>query len=403
VITRALQLSFIAALLVAQTETSAPLPDPLVMENGTRVTTAAQWRTGRRPELLALFTREMYGVAPPRSPKESFTVFDNTHDALNAKAIRKQITILINGDPNGPKFDLLMYLPKAAKGRSPAILGMSFYGNPAVANDPAIRMPPNVPQTAQTARGSNSAQWPLEEMIDRGYAVAMFSRLEIDPDTKDGFAKSLKAFYPELQNRPDNFSTIGEWAWAFSRAMDYLETDRAIDAKHVAIFGWSRLGKTVLWAGVNDQRFAAVISNESGAGGAKLFHRDAGETVANLNTNFPQWFDQNFRKYSNQDKSMPFDQHELIALVAPRLVYIGSAEKDANADPEGEFESARLAGPVFKLLGKEPLQADHFPPVEHPVDGDVSYHVRTGVHGVMPYDWEQYLRFLDRRMIGRKN
>ncbi len=160
-------------------------------------------------------------------------------------------------------------------------------------------------------------------MLDKGYAVAMFSRLEIDPDTKDGFAKSLKAFYPELQNRPDNFSTIGEWAWCFSRAMDYLETDKAIDAKHVAIFGWSRLGKAALWAGVNDERFAATISNESGAGGAKLFHRDIAENVVRLNTNFPQWFDQNFRKYNNQDKSMPFDQHELIALIAPRVVYVG--------------------------------------------------------------------------------
>ena len=184
--------------------------------------------------------------------------------------------------------------------------------------------------------------------------------------------------------------------------MDYLETDRAIDAKKVAIFGWSRLGKAALWAGANDERFAAVISNDSGAGGAKLFHRGIAENVMRLNTVFPHWFDQNFRKYNNQDKSMPFDQHELIALIAPRLVYVGSAEKDANADPEGEFESARLAGPVFKLLGKQPLQADHFPPVDHPVEGGVSYHVRTGVHDVLPYDWEQYLKFLDQRMVGRK-
>jgi hypothetical protein len=416
--TRILQLSFIAictasaAFLAAQTETSAPLPDPLVMENGTRVTTASQWRTARRPELLALFTREMYGVAPQRSPKESFTVFDNTPGALNGKAIRKQVTILINGDPNGPKFDMLMYLPKAAKGKSPAILGMNFYGNHAVSSDFAIRMEPTAPPgqnpcpgadgNPEPCRGTNAVQWPLDEMLDKGYAVATFSRLDIDPDTKDGFAKSLKSFYPELQNRPDNFSTIGEWAWAFRRAMDYLETDRAIDAKKVAIFGWSRLGKAALWAGANDERFAAVISNDSGAGGAKLFHRGIAENVMRLNTVFPHWFDQNFRKYNNQDTSMPFDQHELIALIAPRLVYVGSAEKDANADPEGEFESARLAGPVFKLLGKQPLKADHFPPVDHPVEGGVSYHVRTGVHDVLPYDWEQYLKFLDQRMVGRK-
>ena len=405
--TRTIQFSFIAICVIGAgfiaAQTPPPLPDPLVMENGTRVRTAAQWRNARRPELLVLFTREMYGVMPARSAKESFTVFENSPDALNGKAIRKQVTILINGDPSGPKFDMLMYLPKAAKGKSPAILGMNFYGNHAVSSDPAIRMEPAAaPQPGQNpVRGSNAAQWPLEEMIDKGYTVATFSRLDIDPDTKDGFAKSLKSFYPELQNRPDNFSTIGEWAWAFSRAMDYLETDRAIDAKKVAIFGWSRLGKAALWAGANDERFAATISNDSGAGGAKLFHRDIAENVGRLNTVFPQWFDQNFRKYNNQDKSMPFDQHELIALIAPRLVYVASAQQDANADPEGEFESARLAGPVFKLLGRQPLQADHFPLVDHPVEGDVSYHVRTGMHDVLPYDWAQYLRFLEQRMVGR--
>ncbi len=415
---RIFQLFFIAfctagtAFLAAQTDTSAPLPDPLVMESGTRVTTAAQWRTARRLELLGLFTREMYGVAPSRSPKQSFTVFENSGDALSGKAIRKQVTILINGDPNGPKFDMLMYLPRAAKGKSPTILAMNFYGNHAVSSDPAVRMEPaaqpgpnpcpGAEGKPEPCRGTNAAQWPLDAMLDKGYIVATFSRLDIDPDTKDGFAKSLKAFYPELQNRPDNFSTIGEWAWAFSRAMDNLETDPEDYANKVAIFGWSRLGKAALWAGANDERFAAVISNESGAGGAKLFHRGIAENVLRLNTAFPQWFDQNFRKYNNQDASMPFDQHELIALIAPRPVYVGSASKDANADPEGEFESARLAGPVFKLLGKQPLQADRFPEVDHPVEGDVSYHVRTGVHDVLPYDWEQYLKFLDQRMVGRK-
>ncbi len=395
----------VAALTLAQDGApTAPLPDPLVMADGSRVTTAAQWRNKRRPELLELFTREMYGVAPPRSPQMKFVVFDKGTLALGGKAIRKQVTILLKGDPNGPKFDLLIYIPKAAKGKVPAILGMNFYGNQAVTDDPDIRVTPNRAGSLpgkNEARGGNAAQWPVEAMLDHGYALATFYRCDVDPDTKDGFAKSLKAFYPELQNRPDNFSTIGEWAWAFSRAMDYLETDHAIDARHVGIFGWSRLGKAALWAGANDQRFAAVISNESGAGGAKQFHRGIAENITRLNTSFPQWYDENFRKYNDRDKTLPFDQHEMIALIAPRAVYVASAEQDANADPEGEFASAKAASPVFELLGKKGLQADHWPAVNQPVIGDISYHVRNGPHDVRPYDWEQYLIFLDKHLRGK--
>ena len=392
----------------------APLPDPLVTPGGTRVTTASQWRNLRRPELLALFTREMYGVTPPRSPKESFVVFDKGSEALGGKAIRRQVTLLLNGDPKGPHFDLLVYISKNAKGKVPAILGINFWGNHAITPDPGVRLTTNHVesnknqyadlscahdgQATEACRGVNAAQWPVEEILDRGYALATFYRGDVDPDTKDGFDKSLKAFYPELQNRGDNFSTIGEWAWAFSRALDYLETDRAIDGRRVAAFGWSRLGKAALWAGATDERFAAVISNDSGAGGAKLFHRGVAENITRLNTVFPHWYDQNFRKYNDRDTSLPFDQHEVIALIAPRAVYIASAVEDANADPEGEFAAAKAAEPVFVLLGKQGLGVDQWPAVNTPVGGDIAYHVRSGGHDVKPFDWEQYLNFLDRHL-----
>ena len=387
---------FVAA-IAAQTDV-APLADPLTMADGTKVTSAAQWRNQRRPELLALFTREIFGVAPPRSPKQSFVVFDKGSDALGGKAIRRQVTLLLNGDPKGPRFDLLVYIPKAAKGRVPAILGINFSGNHAITTDPGVRITSN---PAESGRGVNAAQWPVEEMLDRGYALATFYRGDVDPDTKDGFDKSLKAFYPELQNRGDNFSTIGEWAWALSRALDYLATDRAIDARRVAAFGWSRLGKAALWAGATDERFAAAISNESGAGGAKLFHRGMGENITRLNTVFPHWYDQNFRKYNERDTTLPFDQHEVIALIAPRAVYIASAVQDANSDPEGEFAAAKAAEPVFLLLGKQGLGVEKWPAVDHPVGGDIAYHVRSGGHDVKAFDWEQYLRFLDKHLRGK--
>ena len=396
--------------LCAQT----PVPDPLAMANGTRVTTAAEWREKRRPELLALFTHEMYGVMPARSPKQAFIVFDKGTEALGGKAIRRQVTILINGDPRGPRFDLLVYIPKAAKGPVPAILGINFWGNHAVTPDPGVRLTlhhvestknayadlscADNGQATEACRGVNSPQWPVETFMERGYALATFYRGDIDPDTKDGFDKSLKAFYPELQGRGDNFSTIGEWAWALSRALDYLATDRAIDAKRVAVFGWSRLGKAALWAAATDPRFAAAISNDSGAGGAKLFHRGVAENITRLNTVFPHWFDQNFRQYNDRDTTLPFDQNEMIALIAPRAVYVASAIEDANADPEGEFAAAKAAEPVYRLLGSKDLLPDKWPAVNEPVGGDIAYHVRSGGHDVKLFDWTQYLAFLDRHL-----
>ncbi len=382
------------------------------MADGSRVKNASDWRTKRRPELLALFTREMYGVAPPRSPQMKFVVFDKGTDALGGKAIRRQITVLLKGDPNGPKFDMLLYVPKKATGRVPAILGINFWGNHAITSDPGVRITTNHVesgknsyadltcvkdgQATEACRGVNAAQWPIEAMMDKGYALATIYRGDIDPDTKDGFDKSLKAFYPELQGRGDNFSTIGEWAWALSRCIDYLVTDRAIDSKRVAVFGWSRLGKAALWAAANDERFSAAISDDSGAGGAKLFHRGIAENITRLNTVFPHWYDENFRKYNGKDTALPFDQHEMMALIAPRAVYVASAQDDANADPEGEFAGAKAAEPVFRLLGGKGTLPDKWPAVNQSVGDDLAYHVRTGGHDVKPFDWDQYFAFLDR-------
>jgi len=408
----------LAMLALADPPPLPAYPDPLqTMDShyvNIRITTAEQWRTQRRPELLELFTRYMYGVVPPRSAAMKFVVFEKGTDALGGKAIRRQITVLIEGKADGPKFDLLLYLPKSAAGPVPAILGINFWGNHAITADPGVRITtsrvesgknPFVDlgcvhngQATEGCRGINASQWPVAEMLDRGYALATLYRGDVDPDTPDGFDRSLKAFYPELQKRGDNFSTIGEWAWALSRALDYLATDHGIDAKRVAVFGWSRLGKAALWAGATDERFAAVISNESGAGGAKLFRRGIGENILRLNTVFPHWFDTNFSQQNNLDNQLPFDQNEVIALIAPRPVYIASAVQDANSDPEGEFAAAKGAESVYRLLGKTDLLPEKWPPVNQPVGGDIAYHVRSGGHDVKPFDWEQYLAFLDRHM-----
>lgn len=389
------------------------LPDPLVASDGTRITSAAQWRETRRPELLELFTREMYGRNPGRPKEMTFTVFDRDPKALAGKATRIQIAIHPGG-ADGPRMDLLVYVPNHVDGPAPAILGLNFWGNHAVNKDPGIRLTESwVENTRQpyvdlagvadhrateSTRGINANHWPVGEIVARGYALATMYREDVAADREPHFKSGVHPLYPELQDGGDNFSTIGAWAWALSRALDALETEPSIDAKRVAVFGFSRLGKAALWAGASDERFAMVLSNESGAGGAKLFRRGVGEDIKRLNTVFPHWYARNFRKYIGRDTELPFDQHMVISLVAPRPIHVGSAMADTYADPEGEFAGAKAAEPVYRLLGAEGLPCESWPEPGRSVQGGIGYHVREGKHDVLPYDWEQYLAFADKHL-----
>ncbi len=390
----------------------AGLPAVLTMSNGAKVTTPDQWHL-RRAELLQMFTQQEYGVAPSRPKSMRFVVVDDTGNALGGLARRKQVRILLKGTESGPKLDLLLYIPNQTY-RPPVFLGLNFWGNETVNADPGILISSRWTQSAENhppdpntaaclkdhhatpaCRGVAADKWPIETILQRGYAVATVFRADVDPDYAGSYHDSLKVFYPQLQGRGDNFSTIGAWAWALRRIQDYLETDGDVDASRVAVFGWSRLGKAALWAAAQDPRFAMAISDDSGAGGAKLFRRDKGETIRDLNTVFPDWFCKNFKQYDGQDRTLPFDQHMLIALIAPRPVYIASAIDDHWADPEGEFLSGVAATPVYKLLGTDGLPASEWPQVNHPVTGQIGYHVRSGGHNITFYDWAQYLNFAD--------
>ena len=387
------------------------LPDPLVGDDGKRVTTPQQWWEKRRPELLEFFTHEMYGRSPARPDKMTFEVFDRDQKALEGKATRIQIAIRPGG-PDGPRIDLLVYVPNGAKVPVPVILGENFWGNHAIHADPGIRLTDSWVENKKqpfvdlagvdnhkatdTTRGINAKQWPVETIIARGYALATLYREDVAADREPYFASGVHTLYPEFQKNDDNFSTLAAWAWGLSRALDAMEKEPSVDAKRVAIFGFSRLGKAALWAAANDRRFAMVISNESGAGGAKLFRRGVGEDIKRLNTMFPHWFARNFRKYIDQDTTLPFDQHQLISLIAPRPVYVASAIDDKHSDPEGEFASAKAAEAVYRLLGAEGLPCETWPEVGKSVQGGIGYHVREGKHDVLPFDWEQYLRFADK-------
>lgn len=358
-----------------------------------------EWKKVHRPAIMDFFLTDVYGHYPQKQVTPRFELLEQSDKALGGKAIRKQVAIHLDGMDT--PILLLIYQPAGVKGKVPAFVGMNFKGNHQVNIDPEIIISDNAPKGkdlgTDAPRGAASSRWPLEEIVGAGYAVATIYRGDVDPDHDDGFKNGIHPlFYRAGQTKPDaeEWGTIGAWAWGLSRVMDYLEQDKSIDHKRVAVIGHSRLGKTALWAGATDERFAIAISNDSGCGGAALSARKVGETVAKINKSFPHWFCDNYNKYNDNEEALLVDQQGLIALIAPRPVYVASATEDEWADPEGEFLSALYASPVYELYGKKGLAVSSMPKPEQPsIEGYVGYHIRTGKHDITLYDWQQYIKF----------
>ncbi|MBI3837738.1 MAG: acetylxylan esterase [Planctomycetia bacterium] len=369
------------------------LPDPLVMQDARSVTSAAMWRKLRRPEILELFCTQVYGRRPPTPEGLRFDVTEDTPAALAGKATRKRIRVDFSGrNETWPGVKLTLIVPGGAKTPVPAFVGMHLFDSKS--DEPLPGRPLEV-EIGEKLPGSRV----LDVILERGYAIGTLDANDFCPDDKERFREgALAHFFPGRTGPPgvEEPGAISVWAWGLSRALDYLETDPAIDAKRVAVIGHSRMGKTALWAGAQDERFALVISNNSGCGGAALSRRVFGETVARINGVFPHWFCGNFSKYNGREGKLPVDQHELVALIAPRPVYIASAQEDLWADPRGEFLSAVGAERVYHLLGKPGLETTEMPPAGRSIGNSIGYHLRVGKHALTDYDWLRYLDFADR-------
>ena len=388
------------------------LPDPLIGENGEVITNAQQWNEERRNEIIGMFEEHMFGTVPSKPENINYMIAETDCNAFNGQATRKQIVISITDNDKTIELNLLIYMPNNGNSKHPVFLGLNFYGNQSISSDQGITLSKNWMRTndaygivnnkaTEASRGVRAHRWPAEYILQQGYALATMYCGDIDPDYDDDFQNGIHSlFYKngQTKTKPDEWGTIAAWSWGLSRVMDYFENDASIDSKKVIVFGHSRLAKAALWAGAIDERFAIVISNDSGCGGAALSRRHFGETISSINSNFPHWFCGNFKKYNENENELPIDQHMLLALIAPRPLYIASAAEDLWADPYGEFLSAKNAGSVYKLFGKKSIENEAMPEIEQPVMNTVGYHIRNGKHDLTKYDWQQFIRFSNKHL-----
>lgn len=391
----------LAALLCAADD-GATVPALLLSEQGREIRTARAWERVRRPEIVRMLSTEVYGVAPDTRVEARYRTVEEDAAALDGAATRRQVRITLRAAGMEHIADMLLYIPNGAEGPVPVIFGLNFKGNHATTTDPDVIMPAE-PKSSPTVapRGDNARRWPYAEAIARGYAVATICKDYFFPDRNDGYDGSVLPMLYAGSDIPDSvrMKAVGAWSWGISRAIDCLETMPELDTRRIMVIGHSRLGKTSLWAAATDPRIAVAVSNDSGSTGASLARGKQGETVEKINTSFPYWFTDNYKRYNGREAQMPFDQHMLLALVAPRPLYVASASLDDWADPRNEMRAAQLCGQVYSLYGLKPLtwQQDQLPAAGATfIDGDVAYHLREGGHDIVLFDWERFMNFADK-------
>lgn len=364
---------------------SYTLPDPLLNRDGKKIIHPDEWRKIGRPGILALFESEVYGIVPSTRYQKKISVVKEDKNAMNGAATLKMVDITVSAGEKSLTIHMGLFIPNNVRKPVPAFL--------LICNRPTDNI--------DFTREKKSEFWPAEEVIARGYAIAAFYNADVDPDNFDNFKNGIHGILDKERNN-ESWGTIAAWAWGASRCMDYLKTDKAIAKDKVALVGHSRGGKTALWAGATDERFAMVIPNEAGCGGTSLARRQYGEKVSRINQAFPHWFCGNYKSYGNNVDSLPVDQHMLMALIAPRALYVASADQDLWADPRGQYLALYHSLPVYRLFKPGIQLSEEMPPLDTPViNGPVAYHVRQGVHNLLLQDWNWFMDFADSVFKGK--
>jgi hypothetical protein len=387
--------------------TTSPVPHVLDLAGRPRVASVDAWRT-RREELTSLFAASVYGRMTFADAVEMRIEHEETDaGALDGLAERRQFRIVLSTPQGSLPADVLLYLPAHRQGPVPAFASLNFCGNHGTTRDPGVWLSegwhaddPDAGyvggRATEASRGTSVRRWPFEEIVSRGYAVATCSYGDFDPDVDDGFSNGAHGLQEPAAR--GTAGAIAAWSWGLSRILDLLQDVPEVDAARVVALGHSRLGKAALWAAATDERFAMAISNDSGCGGASLSRRAVGESIASITTQFPHWFPAVFAGFAGREAELPMDQHHLLALLAPRPVYVASATEDLWADPDGEFLSARLAGPAYELFGRAGITDERPPRPGTSVGASVGYHRRAGGHDILVEDWRHYLDFADRHL-----
>jgi hypothetical protein len=384
-------------------------PNVLQMLDGDRIATPEEWTARRRPELSDLFQHYMYGKLPAKPHGVSAEELFRDDAALDGTAIMREIELTVGG-PGAPKLRLLLITPRDVT-VAPCFLGLNFAGNHTVTDDTRVRLPrtwlpssyPGVVDNRATEAGRNGRadRWPIRDIIRRGYALATIHLGDIQPD-RPGAREGFRATLPESSGPgdPTAAGTLMWWAWGLHRGVDYLATDKTINPRRIAVVGHSRLGKTALVAAAFDERIALAVANQAGCGGSAPSRTDQprAERIDLLNAVRPHWFCDYFKAFGADPARLPFDQHALVALCAPRPVLFTAAEGDPNANPSGQFDVLRAATAAYELLGVEGLSKDAtMPAADDPlIASRLGYWIRAGKHDMTAADWKVYMDFADK-------
>jgi len=362
------------------------LPDVLTTTKGVRITDTADWEKYRRPEILDMFASQVYGRVPATKYKQSMKVIKEDKNAMHGAATLKLVDITITARSKSLTIHLGLFVPNKVQKPAPIFL--------LICNRP--------PENINFLRTQKNRFWPAEAIVERGYAVAAFDIADVDPDVDDNFVNGIHGLFDKTRT-PESWASIAAWAWGTSRCIDYFVTDKDIAHDKIAVVGHSRGGKTAIWAGATDTRIALVVSNDAGRGGTSLARRRYGETVEMINDVFPHWFCENFRKYNNKEDALPVDWHMLMACVAPRALYVASADKDLVSDPHGQYLAMLQSLPAYQLYSAKNTLSIDMPPLEKPVyGGQLAYHIRTGEHDLLPKDWNYFMDYADIIFKGKK-